>query len=88
MSMVGTFCADGLLYYIFGIIFNTYLLYKIWGNGDAEAKAVVKFFIYTLAGFPCLCSYTSTSRRFLENLQTKLSAQNNYGCSILLSLCY
>ena len=54
-AMVGTFlAADGLLYYVFWelALIPIYFIALIWGNGDAEErrKAVVKFFIYTLAG--------------------------------------
>lgn len=54
-AMAGTFLAsDGLLYYIFWelSLIPIYFLALIWGNGDADErkKAVVKFFIYTLAG--------------------------------------
>ena len=54
-AMVGTFLAsDGLLYYIFWelALLPIYFIALVWGNGDAEErkKAVVKFFIYTLAG--------------------------------------
>ena len=54
-AMTGTFlAADGLLYYIFWelSLIPIYFIALIWGNGDAEErrKAVVKFFIYTLAG--------------------------------------
>lgn len=54
-AMVGTFlAADGMLYYIFWelSLIPIYFIALIWGNGDAEErkKAVVKFFIYTLAG--------------------------------------
>ncbi|EIA09779.1 NuoM family protein [Flavobacterium frigoris] len=54
-AMVGTFlAADGILYYIFWelSLIPIYFIALIWGNGDAEErkKAVVKFFIYTLAG--------------------------------------
>jgi NADH-quinone oxidoreductase subunit M len=54
-AMVGTFlAADGLLYYIFWelALIPIYFIALIWGNGNAEKrkKAVVKFFIYTLAG--------------------------------------
>ena len=54
-AMVGTFlAADGLLYYIFWelALLPIYFIALLWGNGDAEErkKAVVKFFIYTLAG--------------------------------------
>ena len=54
-AMVGTFLAgDGFLYYIFWelALIPIYFIALIWGNGDAEErkKAVLKFFIYTLAG--------------------------------------
>jgi proton-translocating NADH-quinone oxidoreductase chain M len=54
-AMAGTFlAADGLLYYIFWelSLIPIYFIALIWGNGDDEErkKAVVKFFIYTLAG--------------------------------------
>ena len=54
-AMTGTFlAADGLLYYIFWelALIPIYFIALIWGNGDAEKrkKAVIKFFIYTLAG--------------------------------------
>lgn len=54
-AMAGTFLAsDGLLYYIFWelALIPIYFIALIWGNGDRDQlkKAVVKFFIYTLAG--------------------------------------
>ncbi len=54
-AMAGTFlAADGILYYIFWelSLIPIYFIALIWGNGDTERrkKAVVKFFIYTLAG--------------------------------------
>lgn len=54
-AIAGTFLAsDGLLYYIFWelALIPIYFIALVWGNGDAEErkKAVVKFFIYTLAG--------------------------------------
>ncbi|WP_417942925.1 complex I subunit 4 family protein [Flavobacterium sp. RS13.1] len=54
-AMTGTFlAADGLLYYIFWelALIPIYFIALIWGNGDTDErrKAVVKFFIYTLAG--------------------------------------
>ncbi|MBP6181368.1 NADH-quinone oxidoreductase subunit M [Flavobacterium sp.] len=54
-AMAGTFLAsDGLLYYVFWelSLIPIYFIALIWGNGDTEdrKKAVVKFFIYTLAG--------------------------------------
>lgn len=54
-AMTGTFLAsDGLLYYVFWelSLIPIYFIALIWGHGDIESrkKAVVKFFIYTLAG--------------------------------------
>lgn len=54
-AMAGTFLAsDGFLYYIFWelSLIPIYFIALVWGNGDAESrkKAVLKFFIYTLAG--------------------------------------
>lgn len=81
-AMTGTFlAADGLLYYIFWelSLIPIYFIALVWGNGDAEErkKAVVKFFIYTLAGslfmliaFAYL--YTKTGNFLLADL-TKLN---------------
>ena len=54
-AMIGTFLSvDAFLYYIFWelALIPIYFISLIWGNGDAEErkKAVIKFFIYTLAG--------------------------------------
>ena len=54
-AMCGTFLAgDGIVYYMFWelALIPIYFIALIWGNGDAEErkKAVVKFFIYTIAG--------------------------------------
>ncbi len=54
-AMIGTFLsADAFLYYIFWelALIPIYFIALIWGNGDAEERkrAIVKFFIYTLAG--------------------------------------
>lgn len=54
-AMTGTFlAADGLLYYVFWelSLLPIYFIALIWGNGNTEKrkKAVLKFFIYTLAG--------------------------------------
>ena len=54
-AMVGTFIsADAFLYYIFWelALLPIYFIALIWGNGDAEERkrAIIKFFIYTLAG--------------------------------------
>lgn len=54
-AMVGTFLsADAFLYYIFWelSLIPIYFIALLWGNGDADErkKAIIKFFIYTLAG--------------------------------------
>ncbi|HKX87433.1 MAG TPA: NADH-quinone oxidoreductase subunit M [Flavobacterium sp.] len=54
-AMVGTFIsADAFLYYIFWelALIPIYFIALVWGNGDAEERkrAIIKFFIYTLAG--------------------------------------
>ena len=54
-AMVGTFLsADAFLYYIFWelALIPIYFISLIWGNGDVSERksAVIKFFIYTLAG--------------------------------------
>jgi NADH-quinone oxidoreductase subunit M len=54
-AMTGTFlAADGILYYIFWelSLIPIYFIALLWGNGDAEErkKAVIKFFVFTLAG--------------------------------------
>jgi NADH-quinone oxidoreductase subunit M len=78
-AMAGTFLAsDGLLYYIFwelALIDSIYFIALIWGNGDTDQrkKAVVKFFIYTLAGslfmlvaFVYMYQAKSFIRRFIQ----------------------
>lgn len=54
-AMTGTFlAADGLLYYVFWelALIPIYFIALVWGHDEQEKrrKAVVKFFIYTLAG--------------------------------------
>ncbi|MFK7115232.1 NADH-quinone oxidoreductase subunit M [Flavobacterium oreochromis] len=54
-AMVGTFLSvDGLVYYIFWelALIPIYFIALLWGNGDAEERkrAILKFFIFTLAG--------------------------------------
>lgn len=54
-AMTGTFLAtDGLVYYVFWelALIPIYFIALIWGNGSIESrkKAILKFFIYTLAG--------------------------------------
>jgi NADH-quinone oxidoreductase subunit M len=77
-AMAGTFLAsDGLLYYIFWelSLIPIYFIALIWGNGDTEErkKAVVKFFIYTLAGslfmlVAFVYMYQKTGSLLLEDL--------------------
>jgi NADH-quinone oxidoreductase subunit M len=54
-AMIGTFLsADAFLYYIFWelALIPIYFIALIWGNGDVEERkrAIVKFFVFTLAG--------------------------------------
>ncbi|OWP84490.1 NADH-quinone oxidoreductase subunit M [Flavobacterium davisii] len=54
-AMVGTFLSvDGLLYYIFWelALLPIYFIALLWGNGDLEERkrAIMKFFVFTLAG--------------------------------------
>jgi NADH-quinone oxidoreductase subunit M len=97
--MTGTFlAADGLLYYIFWelALIPIYFIALIWGNGDAEErkKAVVKFFIYTLAGslfmligFAYL--YTKASSFLLEDLyKLELSATEQFYIFFAFFLAY
>jgi len=54
-AMIGTFLsADAFLYYIFWelALIPIYFIALIWGNGEVEERkrAIVKFFIFTLAG--------------------------------------
>ncbi|MDN3678226.1 NADH-quinone oxidoreductase subunit M [Flavobacterium paronense] len=93
-AMTGTFlAADGLLYYIFWelSLIPIYFIALIWGNGDAEErkKAVVKFFIYTLAGslfmligFAYL--YTKANSFLLEDLY-KLDLSSTEQCYIFFA---
>lgn len=93
-AMTGTFlAADGLLYYVFWelALIPIYFIALIWGYGDAEKrkKAVVKFFIYTLAGslfmlvaFAYL--YTKANSFLLEDLY-KLNLSANEQTYIFLA---
>lgn len=77
-AMAGTFlAADGLLYYIFWelALIPIYFIALIWGNGDLEDRknAVVKFFIYTLAGSLFMLTgfvylYTKAGSLLIEDL--------------------
>ena len=84
-AMVGTFlAADGLLYYIFWelALIPIYFIALIWGNDDAVSrqKAVVKFFIFTLAGSLFMLIgfgflYSKTNSFLIQDLyQLKLSS--------------
>jgi NADH-quinone oxidoreductase subunit M len=87
-----------LLYYIFWelALIPIYFIALIWGNGDAEErkKAVVKFFIYTLAGslfmligFAYL--YTKANSFLLEDLyKLELSATEQFYIFFAFFLAY
>jgi NADH-quinone oxidoreductase subunit M len=88
-AMTGTFLAsDGLLYYVYWelALLPIYFIALIWGNGGIEKrkKAVLKFFIYTLAGslfmlvaFAYL--YTKSGSFLLEDLyKIDLSPKEQY----------
>jgi NADH-quinone oxidoreductase subunit M len=98
-AMVGTFlAADGLLYYIFWelALIPIYFIALIWGNGDAEErrKAVVKFFIYTLAGSLFMLTafiylYTKASSFLIEDLyKVNLSACEQFWIFLAFFLAY
>lgn len=98
-AMAGTFlAADGLLYYIFWelALIPIYFIALIWGNGDVDErkKAVVKFFIYTLAGslfmlvgFAYL--YSKAGSFLLEDLyKLELSNQEQFWIFFAFFLAY
>ena len=98
-AMVGTFLAsDGLLYYIFWelSLIPIYFIALIWGNGDTEdrKKAVVKFFIYTLAGslfmlVAFVYMYQQAGSLLLEDLyQLNLSATEQLWIFLAFFLAY
>ena len=98
-AMTGTFfAADGLLYYIFWelALIPIYFIALIWGNGDAEErkKAVVKFFIYTLAGSLFMLTgfaylYTKANSFLLEDLyKLDLSATEQFYIFFAFFLAY
>jgi NADH-quinone oxidoreductase subunit M len=98
-AMAGTFlAADGLLYYIFWelALIPIYFIALIWGNGDAEErrKAVVKFFIYTLAGSLFMLTafiylYTKASSFLIEDLyKVNLSACEQFWIFLAFFLAY
>ncbi|WP_125718836.1 complex I subunit 4 family protein [Flavobacterium ustbae] len=98
-AMTGTFLAsDGLLYYIFWelALVPIYFIALIWGNGDAEErrKAVVKFFIYTLAGSLFMLTafiylYTKAGSFLIEDLyKLNLSAFEQFWIFLAFFLAY
>jgi len=98
-AMAGTFlAADGLLYYIFWelALIPIYFIALIWGNGDAEErrKAVVKFFIYTLAGSLFMLTafiylYTKAGSFLIEDLyKVNLSACEQFWVFLAFFLAY
>jgi len=98
-AMTGTFLAgDGLLYYIFWelALIPIYFIALIWGNGDAEErrKAVVKFFIYTLAGslfmlVAFIYLYTKAGSFLIEDLyKVNLSACEQFWIFLAFFLAY
>jgi NADH-quinone oxidoreductase subunit M len=98
-AMTGTFlAADGLLYYIFWelALIPIYFIALIWGNGDAEErrKAVVKFFIYTLAGSLFMLTafiylYTKAGSFLIEDLyKVNLSACEQFWVFLAFFLAY
>lgn len=98
-AMAGTFLAsDGLLYYIFWelALIPIYFIALIWGNGDAEErkKAVVKFFIYTLAGSLFMLTafiylYGKAGSFLLEDLyKLELSSQEQLWIFLAFFLAY
>lgn len=98
-AMAGTFLAsDGLLYYIFWelALIPIYFIALIWGNGDTEErkKAVVKFFIYTLAGSLFMLTafiylYGKAGSFLLEDLyKLELSSQEQFWIFLAFFLAY
>lgn len=98
-AMTGTFlAADGLLYYIFWelALIPIYFIALIWGNGDAEErrKAVIKFFIYTLAGSLFMLTafiylYTKAGSFLIEDLyKVNLSACEQFWVFLAFFLAY
>ena len=98
-AMSGTFLAsDGLLYYIFWelSLIPIYFIALIWGNGDAEERkrAVVKLFIYTLAGslfmlVAFIYLYQKAGSFLISDLtQLKLSSTEQFWIFLAFFLAY
>jgi NADH-quinone oxidoreductase subunit M len=98
-AMTGTFlAADGVLYYIFWelALIPIYFIALLWGNGDAEErkKAVIKFFIFTLAGSLFMLAafaylYQKTNNFLIGDLcQVKLSETEQFWIFLAFFLAY
>jgi len=98
-AMSGTFlAADGILYYIFWelSLIPIYFIALLWGNGDAEErkKAVIKFFIFTLAGSLFMLAafaylYQKTNNFLIGDLcQVKLSETEQFWIFLAFFLAY
>ena len=98
-AMTGTFlAADGILYYIFWelALIPIYFIALLWGNGDAEErkKAVIKFFIFTLAGSLFMLAafaylYQKTNNFLIGDLcQVKLSETEQFWIFLAFFLAY
>ena len=98
-AMCGTFLAgDGIVYYMFWelSLIPIYFIALIWGNGDAEErkKAVVKFFIYTIAGSLFMLAafaylYTKTNNFLLSDYALlNLTATEQFWIFLAFFLAY
>jgi NADH-quinone oxidoreductase subunit M len=98
-AMIGTFLSsDGFIYYIFWelALIPIYFIALIWGNGEVEdrKKAVIKFFIYTLAGslfmlIAFMYLYLKAGSLFINNLYfIKLNAQEQIWIFVAFFLAF
>lgn len=98
-AMIGTFLsADAFLYYIFWelALLPIYFIALIWGNGDAEERkrAIVKFFVFTLAGslfmlVAFIYLFQKAGSLKIEDLYTiRLTFQEQFWIFLALFLAY
>jgi NADH-quinone oxidoreductase subunit M len=98
-AMIGTFLSsDGFIYYIFWelALIPIYFIALIWGNDEVEdrKKAVIKFFIYTLAGslfmlIAFMYLYLKAGSLFINNLYfIKLNAQEQIWIFVAFFLAF
>lgn len=96
-AMAGTFlAADGLLYYVFWelSLLPIYFIALLWGEGEDLKKAVVKFFIYTLAGslfmlVAFVYLYQKAGSLLLQDLyQLQLSSREQFWIFLAFFLAY